>query len=410
MAIVAAMAALGGATATADPGGTGGAAAVAPLLAPASILTATAGLIAFHIGLYTLVARERKSPYIINSVFVLFFLCLVIAAIALSSTLVPELWQGYFLYASAALLVATFLFSAFRVFQIAIRFIYFVDSVHPKHFPVLRYIRRRKAMRSPRPNYAHNASPVPPDLKSEIIQMLSQIKNGVFESREGLDAQALAVAVRHQGQANGVLADLAQAFLKAGFSVQYLTASRHPIEFMGHLKRHLEQGGITLQSVAQRIVAIDAYSPHFAFIDSIYPKKDRELESLDVTCVVSTMTFAGMHSAASRAFNVIREQVGDDSRKPTLVIYEDAYAISDLESPEQYRIFVRHVMPSERLWDGMFTVFVESAQPDGDWNMLQSYASMTLDLRAGEANLPGRGRNAPPNCAAVGSNPSSDPA
>lgn len=251
---------------------------------------------------------------------------------------------------------------------------------------------------------------MPADLKSEIIQILSQIKNGLFESREGLDAQALAVAVRHQGQANGVLADLAQAFLKAGFAVQYLTASRHPIEFMGHLKRHLEQSGTTLQSVAQRIVAIDAYSPHFAFIDSIYPKKDRELESLDVTCVVSTMTFAGMHSAASRAFNVIREQVGDDSRKPTLVIYEDAYAISDLESPEQYRIFVRHVMPSERLWDGMFTVFVESAQPDGDWNMLQSYASMTLDLRAGEATLPGRGRNAPPNCAAFGSNPSSDPA
>ena len=142
---------------------------------------------------------------------------------------------------------------------------------------------------------------------------------------------------------------------------------------------------MALQSVAKRIVAIDAYSPHFAFIDSIYTKKDRELESLDVTCVLSKMTFAGMHSAASRAFKVIQKQVGDSSRKPTLVIYEDAYAISDLESSEQYRIFVRHVMPSERMWDGMFTVFVESAQPDGDWNILQSYASMTLNLRGGEA-------------------------
>ena len=98
VAIVAGMAAVGGGTAAADPGSTGGAVAVAPLLAPASILTATAGLIAFHIGLYTLVARERKSPYIINSVFVLFFLCLVIAAIALSSTLVPESFQGSVLY------------------------------------------------------------------------------------------------------------------------------------------------------------------------------------------------------------------------------------------------------------------------------------------------------------------------
>jgi len=174
---------------------------------------------------------------------------------------------------------------------------------------------------------------------------------------------------------------------------------------VGYLQRHLEGSEITLQSVATRIVAVDAYSPHFAFIDSIYPKKDRELESLDVTRVASKMTFAGMHSASSRAFNVIHEQVRDDKRKPTLVIYEDTYAISDLESPEQYRIFVRHVMPSERMWDGMFTVFVESAQPDGDWNMLQSYASMTLDLRAREATVRAQDRSAPPNSATCDSNP-----
>jgi hypothetical protein len=403
VAIVAAMAIAGGVVAAADPGSANGDTVGAELLAPTSILTATAGLIAFHIGLYTLVGRERKSPYIINSVFLVFLFCLVIAAIALLSTLVPDWLQGSILYTSGALLFVAFLFSAFRVFRITVRFIYFVDSVHPKHIGIIRYIRRRRAMQSPRPNYAHNTIPVPADLKCEIIQMLSQIKNGVFETREGLDTQALAIAVRHQGQANAVLAELSKAFLTAGFSVQYLTASRHPIEFVGYLKRHLEQSSMALQSVAKRIVAIDAYSPHFAFIDSIYTKKDRELESLDVTCVLSKMTFAGMHSAASRAFKVIQKQVGDSSRKPTLVIYEDAYAISDLESSEQYRIFVRHVMPSERMWDGMFTVFVESAQPDGDWNILQSYASMTLNLRGGEANanraLVGRTDARRQNCA-----------
>jgi hypothetical protein len=39
------------------------------LVTPWSLLTTTAGLIAFHIGLFTLVGRERKSPYVINSVF-----------------------------------------------------------------------------------------------------------------------------------------------------------------------------------------------------------------------------------------------------------------------------------------------------------------------------------------------------
>jgi hypothetical protein len=62
------------------------------------------------------------------------------------------------------------------------------------------------------------------------------------------------------------------------------------------------------------------------------------------------------------------------------------YALSDLESVEQYRIFARHVLPSEQLWDGMFTVFVETAQREEDWKLVSSYAGMTVDLR----NAPSR--------------------
>lgn len=89
-----------------------------------------------------------------------------------------------------------------------------------------------------------------------------------------------------------------------------------------------------------------------------------------------------MHTAASRAFNLIKKKNKGDVRKPVLVIYEDTYALTDLESPEQYRIFVRHVLPSERLWDGMFTVFTEVGQSEADWRLLSSYGSMKLDLRA----------------------------
>jgi hypothetical protein len=91
-----------------------------------------------------------------------------------------------------------------------------------------------------------------------------------------------------------------------------------------------------------------------------------------------------MHTAASKAFNKIRTQLRQDERQPTLVIYEDCYALTDLESPEQYRVFVRHVLPSERMWGGMFTVFLESAQATFDWQVLHAYASMKLDLRKRE--------------------------
>ena len=104
--------------------------------------------------------------------------------------------------------------------------------------------------------------------------------------------------------------------------------------------------------------------------------------------VRSRRTYAGMHTASSRAFNKIRAQLKQTERGPTLVIYEDCYALADLESSEQYRIFVRHVLPSERIWDGMFTVFLESLQPEYDWRLLHGYASMKLDLRRGPPDGP----------------------
>jgi hypothetical protein len=352
------------------------------VLTPWSILTATAGLIAFHIGLYTLVGRERKSPYLINTVFPIFLLCLVVAAVALISALIPPAWAPYTLWASGALLVAAFLYSALNVYHVGVRFMYFVDRLRWGDLGFVRRRRLRRSLQNLAPNYSHHSNPVPEDLKNEILQILKQYPDKAWDDRDALDPKSLAVAIQHQGQGNRLLAELAEAFLKRNFTVQYLTASRHPIEFIIFLQSFLAAKGADLKIYRKNIVVIDAYSPHFAFLDSIYPKKDRELESLDITRIPSRMTYAGMHTASSRAFKTIQKKVKDTDRNPTLVIYEDSYALSDLESAEQYRIFVRHVMPSERMWDGMFTVFLESAQADADWKLLQAYASMRLDLRS----------------------------
>lgn len=103
-------------------------------------------------------------------------------------------------------------------------------------------------------------------------------------------------------------------------------------------------------------------------------------------CISSAASYAGVHTAASRAFNVIKERAVADIRQPVLVIYEDSYALADLESAQQYRVFLRHVLPSERLWGGMFTVFLETAQPESEWNLLQSYATLCVDLRPTKAS------------------------
>jgi hypothetical protein len=163
--------------------------------------------------------------------------------------------------------------------------------------------------------------------------------------------------------------------LKRSFCVQYLTASRHPIDFVEYLRGTQPDENIW-RSWAKNLIVIDAYSPHFAFIDSIYTKKDRELAGMDVHRVTSKMTYAGIHSASSEAFNLFKTAPNDNVRRPTLVVYEGAYALTDLESAEQYRVFIRHVLPSEKMWGGMLTVFLEGHQNSVDWELLRAYASI----------------------------------
>jgi hypothetical protein len=350
------------------------------VLEPWALLTATGALLAFLIGLYTLVGRERKSPYLINRVFRVFLVCLLGGGFDVLAALFPACRET-FLYIGGGLLLLAFILTVTQVCRIAIRFTYFVDVVNLKHLGLVRAIRDQwRNMRSA-PTYEHDPAPVPDEIKKQIVALLDRMARSAWEQREELDLRSLAIAVEHQGQANMLLANLAEVFLRNNYPVQYMTASRHPIEFVNFLKRHLEANGIAWQTVASRIVVVDAYSPHFAFIDSIYPRKSRAIRQLGVDCIRSKVSYAGMHTAASKAFNTIKAKESVEVRLPALVVYEDSYALTDLESPEQYRVFVRHVLPSERLWDGMFTVFVEAAQPDQDWNLLQSYASMKLDFR-----------------------------
>ena len=362
---------------------TPGPASLAIALTPWAILTATAGLVAFHIGLYTLIARERKSPYVINRLFPIFLLSLVVAVVSTVSVLVPVEYQESVLRAASAILVGTFMYSLVTVYGVAIRFIFFVDTMSFKHLLWVRAVRRAwKNIRGAHTTYEHDPVQLSSELKAEVLRVLSEYDDKTFEEHEGLDKESVVATIRDHGQSNLLSAKLAQIFLKKEYTVQYLAASRHPFDFIIYLKQCLESDGGDWPSSARRIVVIDAYTRHFGFIDSVYPKKRRDLEALGIKCVNSTMTFAGMHSASSKAFNLIKAQDQVNTpRKPTLVIYEGTHALADLESAEQYRIFVRHVMPSERAWGGMFTVFIEAALPEGDWTLLRSYASMSLDLR-----------------------------
>jgi hypothetical protein len=353
----------------------------AALLTPPVLLSATAGLIAFHIGLLTLVGRERQSPYVINSSFSVFMLALAVAAVTVAAALLPGAWSEWLLRLAGWLLVAAILVSLLQVYRIAARFVYFVDSLNPKYLPPISWIRRWKSS-GDKPNYRYSTLKVPDSVRADIARGVEQLGFDVPGLDGGAPLQSIAIALERQSQADPVLSELALAFLRAGFSIQYTTASRHPIEFIDYLRGAADKAGLQWPALAGRIVVVDAYSPHFAFIDSVHEIKTRELESIGLACIRSGMTYAGVHVAVSRAFNTLKVRMGKEYRQPTLVVYEGAYALAELESANQYRLFVRHVIPSERLWDGMLTVFLECGQPDADWSVLRGYTSLALDLRS----------------------------
>lgn len=352
-----------------------------------NLLTASGVMLAFLIGFYTLVGRERKSPYLINSVFWLFLIYTVGAAFDIASLLFIEYRDLLIGLGTLTLLVAV-LSTIWRVYKIYMRFAHFVDSAHVKYWSIYRRIKDLYRHFRGKKDYEHNTTTISDDLRTEIVNTLKsavQSSDKPVEEHADFEVRSAAIALQQQGQANKLLAEIAVAFLKQDFTVQYLTASRHPIEFITFLKKRVEQernSKFSWEAAAEKVVVIDAYTRHFGFIDSIYARSTRRLEAEHgVTYHLSAESYAGIHSAASVAFNSIKQKTGTPVRNPTLVIYEDCYALIDLESVEQYRVFLRHVLPSERLWDGMFTVFAETAQTDQDWKLLSAYVSMAVDLR-----------------------------
>ena len=174
-------------------------------------------------------------------------------------------------------------------------------------------------------------------------------------------------------ESDKILVELASIFIKNGEWVQYTSSSRHPIEFLSALElaRKKDQDS-NWEEESKKIVVVDACTPHFGFTDSIYRVRTDDAKKMCLDVIQSSPSFAGIHTAAARAFNIIKKH-SNNTRAPTLVIYEGLHGLVDLESDEQYRVFYRHVLPSERLWGGMFTVVVEFSPSEANLGHIRTY-------------------------------------
>lgn len=357
---------------------------------PFNIFLASAGLLAFILAFYALIAREKRTPYITASVYSTTILVLSVIALAAVAELM-KLFKIYPDMASPMALVAHALFVIavidvmHRIWKIHNRHIHFKDDNLFMNLSFVRWTKEKWRVNSKKPIYEHSAINIPDKLAAdleEVPQLSGSNLAEIIKNNAGNRfSSSLAFRVNSYNDCNSILKSLIHIFWKYDYAVQYMSCSRHPAEFIAKLDKNSPEDKLCSNNKA-KFVIIDAHTKNYGFTDSIYPVWNRTLtKKHGLEVVKSNGSYAGMHSAAAKAFNALKHKSDDkDERKPTLVIYESPFAVSDVESIQQYRIFMRHVLPSERLWGGMLTVVIEASIDDGNWNIISSYADVSVDL------------------------------
>lgn len=356
------------------------------------VFTAGLALLAFIMALFTLAAREQKAPYITNSIYTTALIVLTAICLSFASKLSGITWLAT---GAVGLLVAGLANVYRQVWHARNRRFNLRDDNSIKNMRLIRIARNwRRLGRGP--TYEHNPLKFDAALVESLLKspgLPAEALRAAVARREANDTLSFSLSISAKVEtltnADRLLGDLAARFLSANCWVQYTTCARHPIEFISELKTVCNNWTPSLdwRSVADRIVVVDAYTPHFGFSDSIHDAATHRTKDMGVACIRSTASYAGVHTGAAKAFNVIKKRSKGKARQPALVIYEAPHALVELESIEQYRIFIRHLFPSERLWGAMLTLVIESGVPEGDLSLLKSYTDIFVDQCAPDSAL-----------------------
>jgi hypoxanthine phosphoribosyltransferase len=365
-----------------------------------SLIKDSIGLLALLTAVYGLIARERKAPYLVPSMYRLIFTCigLAYALLILSMSKIrllspkPITSQNAHVASptesTAFLLIATalLLFVSITVIRDYNRYYRFRSDLLVRHF----FSRWMPSFLKPK----SAPSKLNPEFVTSVItkHFGSATKGDTASLRQAM-VEGFSISVicqiPNRPSLNEHARKIALDFLQANCYVQYTSCTRHPIEFVMNLKhelfsslksqahqqnRQFEERAAeeTWRRTKGRIILVDAHTPHFGFWEDTYKKRSQEAREYCLKLITSRPSYAGIHSAIIDGTRTILKEYRRGASEPVLLIYEETSALADVESSEQYRIFLRHVIPSERLMGGLFTVFYERDISDSNISVLET--------------------------------------
>lgn len=355
--------------------------------------TGALALLAFVMAFYGLVIRERKTQDLLRplhtTAFTFIFVLLLSSLKELSTAIGWGRVSSVLEVLSLVGLVIGIGFVGAGLFDINNRIFHLRTDKIFRNSWVARSWKNRSWLNKDTKTYEHDSPDFPAALRESIAASKILSGDDIDRVLARSNTHSVSVSVHSPSCAVAVeaLAELAICFLGKGAFVQYASCAYHPIEFVTALKRLSKDDW---KQYAKRVVVVDAYTPHFGFLDTIHSERTKEIEGEKVTVVPSRDSFAGLHTAAAKAFNEIKQKEPDkDARTPTLVIYDGLFALADAESVTQHRVFIRHLFPSERQWGGMMTVLAETDPSPDALALANSYADIRVDLDPSSQNASG---------------------
>ncbi len=181
-----------------------------------------------------------------------------------------------------------------------------------------------------------------------------------------------------------ILYDFVKESISEGDTVDFITTYKSPLEFC----RSINESDIS--KIAKKLSIIDCFSPHYSFDDKVtkFEKRDYTLKGFKF---FNAESFAEIHTAANDSWYRFRKVCKEEEnayRIPHRTIYDSLSSLIRFSSNEQYLLFIRHVISSEKSY-GMISLIIEpmSLEKDLKYDLIHSsdvvieYKNKTLTQR-----------------------------